>query len=180
MHGAWARAVTWDEGQTARDSVHHVGVTVRKSHTTTVISGGEGRVFVPVPFDPDEVWGAKSRHAIAGTVAGLRVRGSIQSGAAGHGFLLGPAWLRGCGVAPGDLVTVAIEPEGPQRADLADDIAAALEADPKAGAFFDALAQFYRKAYLRWIDATTRRPEQRPIRINEMVELLREEKKART
>jgi hypothetical protein len=26
-------------------------------------------------------------------------------------------------------------------------------------AFFDTLAQFYRKAYLRYIDATTRRPD---------------------
>jgi uncharacterized protein YdeI (YjbR/CyaY-like superfamily) len=62
------------------------------------------------------------------------------------------------GVAIGDDVTVELAPEGPQRGDLADDIAAALAADPAAGAFFDTLAQFYRNAYLRWIDATTRRP----------------------
>ena len=56
--------------------------------------------------------------------------------------------------------------------DLADDIASALEANPAAAAFFDTLAQFYRKAYLRWIDATTRRPEVRAARIAEVVELL--------
>ena len=60
----------------------------------------------------------------------------------------------------------------PQRADLAEDIAAALAANPAAGAFFDTLAQFYRKAYLRWIDATTRRPEVRAARIAEVVDLL--------
>jgi hypothetical protein len=43
---------------------------------------------------------------------------------------------------------------------------------PDAGAFFDSLAQFYRRAYLRWVDATKRRPEQRPARIAEMVKLL--------
>lgn len=48
----------------------------------------------------------------------------------------------------------------------------ALEANPAAAAFFDTLAQFYRKAYLRWIDATTRRPELRAARIAEVVELL--------
>ena len=37
---------------------------------------------------------------------------------------------------------------------------------------FDSLAQFYRRGYLRWIDATKRRPEQRAERIAEMVELL--------
>jgi hypothetical protein len=34
------------------------------------------------------------------------------------------------------------------------------------------LAQFYRKGYLRWIDATLRRPELRAERIARMVELL--------
>jgi len=59
-----------------------------------------------------------------------------------------------------------------QRADLAEDVTAALAANPAAGAFFDTLAQFYRKAYLRWIDATTRRPELRAARIAEVVDLL--------
>ena len=42
-----------------------------------------------------------------------------------------------------------LAPDGPQRVDLAEDIFAALAANPAAGAFFDALRQFYRKAYLR-------------------------------
>jgi uncharacterized protein YdeI (YjbR/CyaY-like superfamily) len=50
-------------------------------------------------------------------------------------------------------------------------VAAALAANPEAGAFFDTLAQFYRKAYLRWIDATTRRPDVRAARIAKVVEL---------
>jgi hypothetical protein len=45
--------------------------------------------------------------------------------------------------------------------------------------FFDSLAQFYRNAFLRWIDATKRRPEQRPLRIAEMILLLEEGKKER-
>ena len=64
-------------------------------------------------------------------------------------------------------------PEGPQRDDLAPDVVAALEASPEAGAFFDALAQFYRKGYLRWIDSTKRSPEIRAERIAEMVRLLK-------
>ena len=48
-----------------------------------------------------------------------------------------------------------------------------------AAAFFDTLAQFYRKAYLRWIDATTRRPELRAARIAEVVDLLAAEIKQR-
>ena len=77
--------------------------------------------------------------------------------AGGFGFTLGPTSPSGRGLAAGDEVTVEIAPEGPQRDDLADDVAAALAANPDAGAFFDSLAQFYRRAYLRWIDATKRR-----------------------
>jgi uncharacterized protein YdeI (YjbR/CyaY-like superfamily) len=80
--------------------------------------------------------------------------------------------LASMGIAIGDEVAVELAPEGPQRGDLADDIAAALAADPAAGAFFDTLAQFYRKAYLRWIDATTRKPDLRAARIAEVTGLL--------
>jgi uncharacterized protein YdeI (YjbR/CyaY-like superfamily) len=87
-------------------------------------------------------------------------------------FPLGRHWIcDGC-VADGDQVIVELAPEGPLRQDLAADIAAALAADPAAAAFFDTLAQFYRKAYLRWIDATTRRPDLRAQRIDEIVGLL--------
>ena len=73
---------------------------------------------------------------------------------------------------PGWPVDVELSPEGPQRRDLAADVATALEANPAAAAFFDTLAQFYTKAYLKWIDATSRRPELRAQRIAEVVQLL--------
>jgi hypothetical protein len=49
---------------------------------------------------------------------------------------------------------------------------AALESDPAAAEFFDGLPQFYRSAYLRWIDATKERPDERAARIREVVALL--------
>jgi hypothetical protein len=140
--------------------------------TATVARASRGHVLIPVPFNPDTVWGGKPRHHIGGTVDQIRVRGVVEPAGDGFGFTLGPAWLRDCGLAVGDTVAVDIEPEGPQRADLAGDVAAALDAHPQAGAFFDALAQFYRRAYLRWIDATARHPELRPQRIAEVIRLL--------
>jgi hypothetical protein len=140
--------------------------------TTTATAAGRGRVLIPVPFDPDTVWAAKLHHHIAGTVNHMPVRGVIEPAGDGFGFALGPAWLRDCRLAPGDTVAVDIHPEGPQRDDLADDITVALDAHPAAGALFDSLAQFYRTAYLRWIDATKRRPDQRAQRITEMIQLL--------
>ena len=81
-------------------------------------------------------------------------------------------WMCDAGVSAGTDVTVELHPEGPQRGDLAEDIATALADNPAAAAFWDTLAQFYRKAYLRWIDATTRRPDLRAVRIAEVVDLL--------
>jgi hypothetical protein len=131
-----------------------------------------GHAIVAVPFDPDEAWGAKAVHHVAGTVGGCRVRVTIAPGDSGWAFTLNPARMRGAGIAVGSEVIVELEPEGPQRGDLADDLAAALTATPAAGAFFDTLAQFYRRAYLRYIDATTRRPDLRAARIAEVVGLL--------
>jgi hypothetical protein len=138
----------------------------------TVGDDGRGRVVVMVPFNPDELWTPKPRHHVGGTVDGRRVRGVIERRDGAWGLLLGPAWLRDNGVAAGDEVELAIEPEGPQRGDLPDDVAAALTASPQAGEFFDGLAQFYRRGYLRWIDATKRNPAERVRRIAQTVELL--------
>jgi bacteriocin resistance YdeI/OmpD-like protein/uncharacterized protein DUF1905 len=137
-----------------------------------VACAGRGKLLVPVPFDPNQIWGAKQRHHIAGTVNGIRVRAVIEPTGDRFGFTLGPTSPAGRGLAVGDEVAVEIAPEGPQRDDLAEDVAAALAANPDAGAFFDSLAQFYRRGYLRWIEATKRRPEKREERIAEMVKLL--------
>ena len=99
-------------------------------------------------------------------------RGVIERVGDGWGVPLGPTWRRDRGIEPGDKIEVVLIPEGPQRADLAPDVAAALDANPEAGAFFDSLAQFYRKGYLRWIDATKRSPAIRAERIAEMIRLL--------
>ena len=137
-----------------------------------VAPGPRDRGVIAVPFDPDEAWGAKAEHPVGGTIDGRRVRGTLMPDGSGWSFTVTPLWMRDAGVTPGAEVTVELSPEGPQRRDLAEDIAAALEASPAAAAFFDTLAQFYRKAYLRYIDATTRRPALRAARIAEVVDLL--------
>ncbi|MFD2794505.1 YdeI/OmpD-associated family protein [Promicromonospora vindobonensis] len=138
-----------------------------------------GRTHVPVPFEPDDAWGAKPRHHVTGTLNGLGLRGVLDRSAHGYVLVLGPAWCRDVRLTTGDRVEAVLVPEGPQRADLPTDIAVALDAAPDAGAFFDSLAQFYRNAYLRWIEATKRRPEQRPVRIAEVVRLLQDGQKER-
>jgi Bacteriocin-protection, YdeI or OmpD-Associated len=144
-----------------------------------VTSDSGGAPAIAVPFDPDEIWGAKAYHLVggriepvAGAACNRRLRGRITPDGDRWVFVLNPRWMQETGVAVGDEVTVELAPEGPQRGELADDLADALAANPAAAAFFDTLAQFYRKAYLRWIDATTRRPEVRAERIATVVALL--------
>ena len=109
---------------------------------------------------------------MGGTIDGRQFRGTVSPADSGWAFTVSPPWMRDTGLAAGHEVIVELAPEGPQRGDLAEDISAALAANPAAAAFFDTLAQFYRKAYLRWIDATTRRPDLRAARIAEVVDLL--------
>jgi hypothetical protein len=71
---------------------------------------------VPVPFNPDQVWGVKQRHHVAGTVNGIRVRAVIEPAGDGFGFTLGRTSPGGRGVAVGDEVTVELAPEGPPNA----------------------------------------------------------------
>jgi hypothetical protein len=143
---------------------------------TVVKSGAKLRIVLP--FDPHVIWGMKARHAVTGSINGSPVRGSLA--AEGDQFILplGAAWCRDCGLADGATVAVTLAPEGPQAANLAPDIAAALDAAPQAKAFFESLATFYRKGYIRWIEGA-KRPETRSARIAEMVRLLQAGQKQR-
>jgi hypothetical protein len=136
-----------------------------------VVAKSGTRVFVPIPFHPNEVWGVKQRHHIRGAVNGHKVRGSLGSDGKQYFLVLGAAWRRDCDVDAGTKVDVVLSPEGPQSENLSPDIASALDARPKARAFFESLATFYRNTYIKWIESA-KRPETRAARIEEMIGLL--------
>jgi len=152
---------------------------VSVQHFQAVIAKAGNKAVIRLPFDPNAVWGAKDRHHITGGVNGCAVRGPLGVNDSGHFLALGAAWRRDNRLAVGDSVHVELRAEGPQMEQLAEDITAALEAEPDALAFFQGLATFYRKGYLRWIDATKKRPEVRAERIAEVIELLKAGQKAR-
>lgn len=62
-----------------------------RTYSAIVAADRKRRVLVPVPFDPDEVWGKRPAHHIAGTVNGMGVRAVIEPLGDGYGILLGPA-----------------------------------------------------------------------------------------
>ena len=137
--------------------------------TATIVRSGS-KAYIEIPFDPGEAWGEKARHYVQGTVGGYRIRGVLSS--AGTPTLsLGPAWRRDRPLPDDGPVEVVLMPDGPQAEEIADDITAALDASPAARTFFQSVAPFYRKNFLRWIEEA-KRPETRTARINEMVRLL--------
>ncbi len=94
--------------------------------------------------------------------------------------IISSAWVQhGCAKAEsnqGEKVTVSLGLEGPQEANLAEDIAQALSTNPKAKTFFDGLPTHYRKNYIRWMESA-KREETRARRIDEMIRLLEEGKR---
>src|SRR5207247_7541929 len=149
-------------------------MNTRKFRTTVTVSGS--RVFVPIPFDPNEAWGTKQRHYITGTINGCAIRGSLGSDGQSYFLPLGAAWRRDNEIEAGESITVVLSSEGPQQESLAEDIASELASEPVALAFFNSLATFYRNTYIKWIESA-KRPETRAARIGEMVSLLKAGKK---
>ena len=139
----------------------------------------KSRVYLVLQFDSERVMGSKARYHVRGTFNGRDVRGALEQSSKGHLLPLGPAYRRGAGLHLDDLVAVTLMPDGPQSDSVAPDIAAALGDEPEAARFFDGLASFYRKNYLRWINATRRSPDVRAQRIAELVDLMKAGQKQR-
>ena len=67
--------------------------------------------FIAIPFSPRQVWGARPRYYVAGTVNQIPVRGTL--GAQGQAFFLrlSTAWLKDHGVEVGAHVFVSLSLE---------------------------------------------------------------------
>jgi hypothetical protein len=144
---------------------------------TAIIAKYGTKTIIPIPFNPNDVWGVKQRHHITGLVNGMEFRGSILIEGSQFFLALGPAWCRDCSLEAGVEVNVTLSPEGPQIDQMPPDIVSALDAEPQARLFFESLATFYRTAYIKWIEGTKKRPEVRSERIQEMIMLLKTGKK---
>ncbi len=149
---------------------------VKQISFDTVVEREGKFTFIGIPFSPRDVWGAKPRFSVNGTINEKAVRGTL--GALGQDYFLrlGATWLKDNGVSPGDSVKVVLTLEGPQEENLAEDIKSALIAKENAKTFFDGLPTYYRKNFIRWIESA-KREETRTKRIQEMVTLLEEGKR---
>lgn len=116
--------------------------------------------------------GAK-RFPVVATVNGYTWRTSVAR-MGGESLLgLNRQVREAAGVAAGDTVDVAVElDDAPREVDVPDDLAAALSADRKAKAAFDAMAFTHRKEFARWV-ADAKRDDTRRRRVTQAVEMIR-------
>jgi len=137
-----------------------------------VITLAGTRAIITVPFDPNKVWGNRSRHFASGTINGHQYRGLLEPARAGFFLSLGPSWRRDNELDAGANVEVVLYPDGIQIDNLASDIAQALESAPEAKARFESLTSGVRKNINNWIESA-KRSETRTKRISEMIRFLK-------
>ena len=84
--------------------------TKRRSFNAIVQKEGSF-IFVAIPFSPREVWGAKPRYSVTGTINGISVRGTL--GALGQDYFLrlGKTWMRDSEIDVGENVMVRLSLE---------------------------------------------------------------------
>lgn len=152
-------------------------LTKKKTFAANVVRSGP-RTLLELSFDPNDVWGVRKRHYLGGTINGHEVRGVVEGEVPPFFFSLGAAWLRDNYIDIESPVEVTLSPEEPLPETVDDDIASALESEPEAKAFFEGLAPFYRKNFVRWIESA-RRPETRKVRVAEMMDSLKAGKRDR-
>ena len=131
--------------------------------------------YVPLPAEVAAACAAAGgmRRVIA-TLNGHAFRRAVQSSRDGERFvLLGLPLLREIGARPGDMVTVSLAPDPePDRIDLGDELAAALEQDAAAAERFFAMPPG-RQRSLAYYVTSAKREDTRIARALELAHKLR-------
>lgn len=142
--------------------------------TASIVKQG-ARCWIALPEEAAQLWGEQPPHYLEGVIAGRPFRGRTERHNEQVILPVGATWLRDNGVQPSQEVACELRLESPLLEELAPDIRDAIQADPQAQAFFESIAPFYRKKYLRWIEGA-RTPATRAQRIAETVECLSKER----
>lgn len=139
--------------------------------------GDGGGAFVEVPFDVEQVFGAK-RVKIKASIDGIAYRGSlIRMESECHLLLILKEIREKLGKQAGDEVAITVEPDlEPREVEVPPDLQALLEKHPDADEFFQQLAYTYRKEYARWI-TEAKREATRQQRLLKTIEMLQQRKK---
>lgn len=144
---------------------------------TTTIQGSGNKTGIEVPEDVVQALGAGRRPPVIVTMNGESYRSSVAVMGGRNMVSVSAANRELTGVAAGDTVEVDLELDTePRTVDIPDDLAAALDAEPEAKAFYGTLNYSSQRRYVEPItDAKT--AETRSRRIAKAVEDLKAHKK---
>jgi hypothetical protein len=140
----------------------------------TILSSGKTAAGIEVPVETLDALGPSRKPAVRVTINGFTYRSTVAtvSGA----FMVGVSndVRRASGVAAGDTVDVELELDTePREVVVPVDLAAALDADPEARAFFDGLSYSNKRRIVMPVD-DAKTPETRQRRIDKSVASLHE------
>ena len=153
-----------------------------KKHTFTATiqnaSGASGGgAFVEIPFDVEQVFGAK-RARVKASIEGVPYRGLlVRMGGPSHILIILKGIREQIGKTFGDEIQVTVEPDLEERViEIPRDLLKELKKDKEAKAFFDKLSYTHRKEYVNWV-TEAKKEETRQNRIIKAIEMLKKGKR---
>ena len=138
---------------------------------------GKDATYVEIPFDVEEVFGAK-RVKVLAYFDEVQYRGSIvRMGLPCYMLGITKDIRKKIGKESGDIVTVRVEKDEEVREiDMPEDFKKALKKDNEAVKFYEGLSYSAKRKYYQWITGA-KKEETRQKRISEAVLKLKENKK---
>ncbi len=138
---------------------------------TVLLQDDGGRVYINIPFAPDDVWGKQPRHYVSGRLNDSAFHSSLASKEGVYFMPINKALRGKANLKIGDKVKVTMKRAKPQVAEIPDELAQALEANPEAQAFFEKLSAFQRNTYIGWV-AEAKGADTRSTRVASTIENL--------
>jgi hypothetical protein len=138
---------------------------------TTLKLSERGRVYIDIPFSPNDVWGKQPRHYVSGRLNDTAFHGSLASNDGVFYMPVNKALQGKANLNVGDTVKVTMKRAKPQVAEIPDELAGALAANPVARTFFEGLSAFQRNTYIGWV-AEAKGADTRSKRVESTIENL--------
>lgn len=150
-------------------------MTASATFDTTLTPAGNNTGIV-VPDEVIECLGAGRRPAVVVNVNGYEYRSTVGVMGGRHMISISAAIRKDTGLKAGDPIHVALTlADRPREVTVPDDLAAALSADPAAGAFFAKLSNSLQRYHVDNISAA-KTAETRQRRIDKAISLFQEGK----
>ena len=140
----------------------------------TIQQTGKTACGIEVPAAVVEALGGSKRPAVSVSLDGYAYRSTVAPMNGGWWLGVNAEHREASGLKAGDEVEVTLAlDDAPRELEVPSELAAALEADPQAKAFFDGLSYSNRRVFTLSVEGTSN-PETRARRVEKAIALMRE------